>query len=58
MRMPARGRKEVGTPVARDDPKSRKPYVRPRLERIGNVRDVLGKTGPSSDNPRPRPRRP
>ena len=37
---------------------TRLPYMRPTLKRLGNVHDVLGKTGPRADLGRRNPQRP
>ncbi len=57
-REPAKGAKTPAeVPDASTDPDpdrpekpARAPYVAPVLERLGNVRDIVGKTGPTRDN--------
>jgi hypothetical protein len=34
-----------------------KPYEPPRIERLGNLRELLAKTGAAPDSPGPHPRR-
>jgi len=46
----------------RDEPKPEErapaPYEPPRLTRVGNLRDLLGKTGQNFDPPNPHQHRP
>jgi hypothetical protein len=42
----------------RDPAGPRHKYVPPVLKRLGNVRDIVGKTGPAADASRRHPRRP
>ncbi len=37
---------------------SRKPYEPPRIERLGNLRELLAKSGAPGDTPGPHPTKP
>ncbi len=51
-------REQAQTAESTTTKSGRRAYSAPRLERLGNVRDVLGKTGPTGDATKQNPKRP
>jgi hypothetical protein len=45
-------------PKPQPEPRPLPEYRRPKLERVGSLRDLVGKTGPRTDGSPTNPRRP